>query len=128
MEWIPVTFHKLGVTAACLEPGGDGLEGRSNHTASESFGVADELLTLVLRLDMPVAKGSPPSRPCIEHAVDLRERCRRGISPEDGHGRIDGGHLGSYSGGHGSQRMTVVGEAAWCTQCSDTDPRRRLAT
>jgi hypothetical protein len=93
-----VTFHELGVTAACLEPGGDGLEGRSNHTAGESFGVAHKLLTLVLRLNLLATKTSAPSRPCIEHAVDLRERC---ISPEDGHGRIDGGHRGGHSGGHG---------------------------
>jgi hypothetical protein len=58
MEWIPVTFHKLGVTAVCREPGGDCLEGGSNHTVGEPFGVPHELLTLVLRLNLLAAKGS----------------------------------------------------------------------
>jgi hypothetical protein len=72
LEWIPATFHKPGVTAACFEPGGNGLQGRSDHTAGESFGVANEISTLIVRFDLLVAEGSPSSRPRIEYAVDLR--------------------------------------------------------
>ena len=87
MGRIPATFHKSGVTAACLEPGGNGQQGWSDHTASKSFGVANELSTLVVRLDLLAAEGSPPSRPRIEYPIDLHQRGRLGVSPEDGHGK-----------------------------------------
>jgi hypothetical protein len=68
VQWVPRTFDEPGVPTAHLESLCNGLEGRSNHAVDESFGVPDELSTLVCSLDLVAAKGSSSSRP---HIVQL---------------------------------------------------------
>ncbi len=61
MERVPLPLHNCAVPAARPQSLGNGLERRANHAAGKSFGVANELLPLILSLHLLATKDPPPS-------------------------------------------------------------------